>query len=76
MKYKHLLYHFFGEMASKFEFESKFVHPQTINPFALLCPNLESLTLINPSVVTDNLFFRGSAGTGNKIVWELEKAYF
>lgn len=36
--------------------ESEFVHPQTLNPLALRCPNLEVLGLINPTVVTDELF--------------------
>ena len=36
--------------------EAEFVHPQTLNPLALNCPRLTSLTLINPSVISDNLF--------------------
>ena len=76
MKYKYLLYHFFWEMASEFEFESEFVHPQTINPFALLCPNLESLTLINPSVVTDNLFFGEVPELATKSFGSLKKLTF
>jgi len=36
--------------------ESEFVHPQTLNPFALNCPNLETLVMINPVVVSDGLF--------------------
>ena len=30
--------------------ESEFVHPQTLNPFALACKNLESLVVVNPVV--------------------------
>ena len=36
--------------------ESEFVHPQTLNPFALACKNIESLAIINPVVVSDELF--------------------
>ena len=36
--------------------EAEFVHPQTLNPLALNCPRLTSLTIINPSTISDNLF--------------------
>ena len=36
--------------------EAEFVHPQTLNPIAMKCPRLESLTLLNPSTISDNLF--------------------
>ena len=36
--------------------EAEFVHPQTLNPLALKCPRLKSLTLLNPSTISDNLF--------------------
>ena len=36
--------------------ESEFVHPQTLNPFALHCPNLDTLILVNPVIVSDDLF--------------------
>ena len=32
------------------------MHPQTLNPLALKCPRLTSLSLINPSTISDNLF--------------------
>jgi hypothetical protein len=36
--------------------ECEFVHPQTMNPLARLCPNLVQLSLENPSTVPDDLF--------------------
>ena len=36
--------------------ESEFVHPQTLNPFALNCPRLRTLVIVNPAVVSDELF--------------------
>jgi len=36
--------------------ECEFVHPQTLNPLARLCPNLIHLALENPSTVPDDLF--------------------
>ena len=36
--------------------ECEFVHPQTLNPFANFCPNLEELSLENPTTVPDDLF--------------------
>ena len=41
--------------------EAEFVHPQTMNPLAMKCSRLESLTLLNPSTISDNLF----VGEGN-----------
>ena len=36
--------------------EAEFLHPQTLNPIALNCPRLTSLTIINPTTISDNLF--------------------
>lgn len=36
--------------------EAEFLHPQTLNPFALQCQNLEELIIINPSTISDDLF--------------------
>ena len=36
--------------------ECEFVHPQTLNPLARLCPHLIHLALENPSTVPDDLF--------------------
>ena len=32
--------------------ESEFMHPQTLNPFALACKNLSKLVILNPVVVS------------------------
>lgn len=36
--------------------ESEFLHPQTLNPFALQCINLTELVIVNPSTISDDLF--------------------
>ena len=36
--------------------EPEFLHPQTLNPFALQCSNLEELVIVNPSTISDELF--------------------
>ncbi len=36
--------------------ESEFLHPQTLNPIALQCPNLNELVVVNPSTISDDLF--------------------
>ena len=36
--------------------EPEFLHPQTLNPFALQCDHLTDLTIINPSTISDELF--------------------
>jgi len=36
--------------------EPEFLHPQTLNPFALQCDKLTDLTIINPSTISDELF--------------------
>jgi len=36
--------------------EVEFLHPQTLNPFALQCRNLTEMIIINPSTISDELF--------------------
>ena len=36
--------------------EPEFLHPQTLNPFALQCRNLTEMIIVNPSTISDDLF--------------------
>jgi len=36
--------------------EPEFLHPQTLNPFALQCKNLAEMIIVNPSTISDDLF--------------------
>jgi len=36
--------------------EPEFLHPQTLNPFALQCRNLSEIIIVNPSTISDDLF--------------------
>ena len=56
--------------------EPEFLHPQTLNPFALQCENLTDLTIINPSTISDDLFVGRVPELAKNPFYNLQKLRF
>ena len=56
--------------------EPEFLHPQTLNPFALQCNQLEELLIINPSTISDDLFVGRVPELAQKPFHKLKKLTF
>lgn len=56
--------------------EPEFLHPQTLNPFALQCDKLTDLTIINPSTISDELFVGRVPELAKNPFWNLQKLRF
>ena len=56
--------------------EPEFLHPQTLNPFALQCHKLEELLIVNPSTISDDLFVGRVPELAKRPFYQLKKLTF
>lgn len=56
--------------------EPEFLHPQTLNPFALQCHNLTEICIVNPSTISDDLFVGRVPELAKRPFYQLKKLTF
>ena len=56
--------------------EAEFLHPQTLNPFALQCRNLTEIIIVNPSTISDDLFVGRVPELAKEPFYNLKKLTF